>query len=188
MSTIYDEAAIKATTEKMKDPKMAAAISGYFERLLEGEYPPSYVDIMLQKWRYPIDIYDAYSFAKLHAGLRAGYYALFQIPVKTTPFSDSDEIHNNETLSLLPYPFEGEFWGGATDHDGIIKWCRPINALVNSGKGYVGYVIVPPLETPLEVGYNSAHKLLCHLNGMSHGMARWPYGQKKITVLLGKMF
>lgn len=182
--TIYDQAAFRVTTEEMRNPEQASVIAMYFRQLHDGEYPPSYRDVIFQKFgRFPIDIFDARSFAGVHASIRTGRVAIFQIPVGIEPCADKRIEEMNKRLSGIPEPFNAEFWGGTADYDGTLKWDRPVNALLNNGQDELGYVIMRPSHVGLEVGYVSSHKMHVFLN-LSNGIARWPYGQKYITVLM----
>lgn len=193
VKNVFEIAAYYATHKALRHPDTARVLLHYFDQLAFDAYPQSYVDVIFQEEKRTVDMYDTFCFAKIHAGIREGLYGLFQIPVRSTPFPDKAVDLNNEILSNLSAPFHGEFWGGLTDHDGNIGWNYPVNISVGNGfnETSCGYAItVPTIDSneyhwgfPLEVGYNSGAKLLACLNS-GLGMARWPYGQKKITVLL----
>ena len=180
--TLYKQEAVHSTTELLQDPEWAKTICLYHRQLNNGEYPPSYVDIIFEKFRYPPDIYDAMSFAQVHTVIQTGGVAIFQIPIGVTPCADERIEEMNRLLDGLSYPFSAEFWGGTADCDGELVWERPINALLQHDGG-VGFVIVPPGQARLEVGYNSAHKM-CFVVNQKIPVARWPYGQSNITVLV----
>ena len=147
------------------------------------EYPVRYVDALFQKWRCAIDIYDACPFLMAHASIRTGAVAVFQIPIGKEPCADSLADEMNELLADLPGPFSATFWGGNHDEDGKVEVTRPITGLICSpGQGIVGLCIVPPLVYPLEIGYMNAYKLPRYFQPGMTRLARWPYGQDRITV------
>ena len=85
---------------------------------------------------------------------------------------------------MLPPPFKCSFWGGCYDFDGEIIWSKPIHACLQHETGG-GWVLIDKGQAPLQVGYNSAYKFWEHLE-KNKCLARFPYGQKYITVFCRK--
>jgi len=183
---MYERVINEATTEKMKNTKWAQTICAYLTRLNEYEYPPSYIDVIFQKWggQGPPNIYDAYCFAQIHYMIRTGELGVFQVPVGAIPVRDSRVKRQNTLLAKLPYPFKAEFWGGTQDEDGYLEWKKPVNCIINDGQDSLGFVIARPQAVELEVGYQPAYKTFFQLHPTHQGLARWPYGHENITVLL----
>jgi len=181
----------------MENPDWAKLLTVTIERLNHGFWSQNYVDIIFQKWRDRPDIYDAYGFLQVHCAIRGGRIAIFQAPMSCTPFGDKEtdkdgNSQNDLALQLLESPFRGEFWGGLSDSDGYFQWEKPINVLrCESEENTIGFNIVPPLGygVPLEVGTTAAEITFAHLGSPISGngglsLARWPYGQDRITVLV----
>ena len=194
--TMFQQAVEKTVYEKMNgDNNWGRLLADtVLEIQAKNVYPQSYVDVIGQKsWhRGGFDIFDAYSFLQTDYAIKTGELAVFQIPVDKMPGRDSDYCAMNEVLGKLQFPFSGEFWGGTQGEDGEISWELPVNALMKT-PGIVGYVIVSPtildngekVGCPLEVGTTSFHKTRWYTMGTRiPGVARWPYGQDKITVIV----
>jgi len=180
--------------ELLDNPEWAQVLTKTVRDVNKHVYPQIYLDVIGQKWREKFDLYDAYAFNLIHLAIMSGKIAIFQIPVSSEPFPDKEIEKNNEVLKKLEYPFSGKFFGGTQGEDGYIRWEVPINALVNTGK-QISFVIVSHNDDqrfvcPLEVGYIPFEKTLDYLKsawvgvGRIPGLARWPYGQNKITVLV----
>jgi len=182
---------IKCVREKMRDPEWAKVLYDYATRLNTGEYPERYVDALFQKhWAegaYTLE--DAYAFAQMHTMIRTGVVAIFQIPIGGEPEGDRLDTIMNARLAELPYPFHGKFWGGTQGADGTIWWERPINVIKHREDGSgCGFVIAEGQDKsphmPLEVGTTASEKSYLSFQGFDgpRGLARWPYGQDRITV------
>jgi hypothetical protein len=192
------EHAIKRQAEKvLNDPVWVLALTNFVKDVNNGIISKKYVDVIGQKWREKFNIYDAFSFYLISYAITSGRIAIFQIPVNSEPFPDKEIVKNNEVLKKLEYPFSGEFFGGTQGEDGYIHWDTPINALFCKDNTK-SFVIVESLTDkngsqtvcPLEVGYIPFEKTLWYLrsaldiSGGGNGLARWPYGQNRITVLI----
>jgi len=166
------------------DPRTGAIVGECLSLLVRGEYHQCYVDVMFQKdfRQGGINIYDAYGFSSIHAQMRLGKIAAFQIPVCDLAAYDKNTDGNNARLKSMPAPFCGEFFGGTQDEDGYIKWSEPVNALIQDGTEAL-FCIARPSRVPLEVGTTDVAKTMFYIDG-GGGVARYPYGQKYITVLL----
>lgn len=182
----------EVVNERMKDPLWRDVIVEAMMNLNEGKYPTRYVDVIGQKWRNSssYDLYDTLPFLAVHTAIRTGLIAIFQVPVHETPYRDKMATANNATLSKITGPFKAKFWGGTQGEDGYIEWSKPVNAILDTG-AECGYVIaLPKIYFPLEVGTTSFVKTKFQLtyafmdSGPCCGLARWPYGQNRITVLV----
>lgn len=152
-------------------------------------WPNSLVDCVYQyDWHHEPDIYDAYVFTQLHV-LMQNYGAnigVFQVPTGCEPLPDKYIQENNEILKCLSPPFTGEFWGGNQDEDGYIRWNKPIYCTrfpANKEAGGIQWGLIESMQASLEVGYNSSGKFWYGINEPIP-YARWPYGQKYITVFV----
>lgn len=188
--TVYQQSVERIWKERRNNPEWRGLYTETLIQLQDGEYSPDYVDILFQNFRdRPADIYDAISFITLHGRIRMGRISLFQVPVGERPVADKATERQNKILSQLQYPFSAKFWGGQGDFDGKLWWEKPIHALTTM-QNWRGYTIVPAEKASknghggalLEVGTIAASKLLVVL-ALSM-VARWPYGQDCITVLV----
>jgi len=186
--TIAKQLAVKHVRELMANPEWAKVLYDYVTQLNAGEYPTRYVDALFQNhWSgggYSLE--DAYAFSQMHTQIRVGIIAVFQVPIGSEPVGDRQHDKMNSLLSALPYPFHGKFWGGTQGSDGIIGWERPVNAIKHREDGSgCGYVIAPPsTHVPIEVGTTTSEKSYLSFQGFDgpRALARWPYGQDRITV------
>jgi hypothetical protein len=168
-----------------KDGRWFKTLGRRLDEYRNGRWPRSFVDCVFQyDWHHPVDIYDIYVLSRATVAINSAQASIgvFQIPLHEGPLSDKDVEGNNHVLGTLPAPFEGKFWGGTQDEDGVIRWTRPIHVSI-SASDRSGWFLVAPGSVELEVGYNSSGKFLRALE-CSNGIARWPYGQPYITVFL----
>jgi len=200
-NSIVEQSLKEAVDKLLDEPEWALALVKVFKDLNNDVYPESYVDIMGQKWREQYDLYDAFAFSQINLAITEGKIALFQIPIEVEPFPDKEIEKNNAALENLKYPFSGKFYGGTQGADGYIHWDLPINALLRVEEK-ISFVVVESLTDekgrhatcPLEVGYIPFAKTFHYLRkvwlgtGPIPGLARWPYGQNKITVLVNHGF
>lgn len=185
MSTMYRQAVIETVDELTENPQWLVMLHNTVKDIKSGTvYPSSYVDIFGQVYRRSMDIYDAWSFLQLHAGIKNGTLGVFQIETNETPESDKSVKHNNGVLSRLDYPFSGYFEGGlANSYDGMLGVDAPINCQVEKN-GERGFIIGHSFGAiPLEVGYQAFEKTWMQLFAEQGVLARWPYQSTRITVL-----
>lgn len=189
MSTIYKQGVSTQVTRLLSEPEWMMVLSMHIHDLRNSNYPDSYVDVLGQEWRKGNELESAYAFANMHTWIREGDIVLCSIDVGTEPTNDARIIEMNRRLKDLPIPFRAEFWGGTADVDGVVSWNRPIHAVIRRGRN-TAWVLVPPGKIGLEVGYVDPRKMMLYLNPNSGqlGMARWPYGQERITVLLNAKY
>lgn len=109
---------------------------------------------------------------------------VFTLPVGSTPRRDDDEAGNTDSLRGLVDPFHGscvrDIAVGLLTADGIVSWDEPITLDTHGGS-----VTLSPGSVPLEIG--SMESARCYYAGISErgpGLARWPYGDDRITVIL----
>jgi hypothetical protein len=112
--------------------------------------------------------------------------ARVEITLGLEPVADAEIEKMNDILKNLAPIFEAEFWGGTQGADGNLEWTEPILA-----EGYMQHDTyaewftyrVPPDNVELEVGFQNGSKTLMSLL-TGQGLARFPYGSEKITILL----
>ena len=184
--TALQEVADEAVDEVLDNPGWMQVTRKVHKNLRRQYYHSAYVDIIFQKNRGRPTIYDAYYFAIIHRQIRLGQIGMFQIPVEDMPCSDRNIKGNNEILSNLSYPFHAEFWTSrGAGADGSITWEQPMDVWVEwPEKEAIGLVIVEPMSAQLEVGTSSGFKMWFEAYRRNSIVARWPYGQKEITVLV----
>jgi hypothetical protein len=199
MVTMLRKGVVKTVNNMIaQNSPMVAVIESYYRDLLNGVYPPMYVNCIMQnEWsNRQFDLYDAYCFSLIHAAIMTGDIAVLAVPVGDFPVSDKRYEEINNMLVHVPPPFKATFHGGFVDGaDGILKWDRPVRAVVTyKNEGQRGIVIVPPSDTcPLEVGSTESEKTATYLraaigNGGEFQVARWPYNSKYIYVLTADFF
>jgi hypothetical protein len=200
MTTIYDDALKIAWEEKSKDPEYAKAIFDVYTRMLSGSFNQKFLDMVFQKYRENYDIYDAYAFAQIGAGIFDGSIVTAEIDIGQSPHEDKAIEDNNRIISSVQNigtlkdtktgyqrtvgkVFQAEFWGGLESSDGYVKWAEPIYMLQQVDGTTTKSIEIPPGQIPLEVGYTSAARTMNHL-GIERGLARWPYDSNIVTLLV----
>src|SRR4030067_2306089 len=96
-------------------------------RSLNSRFPKWFVDSIVQTWegKQPSKV-DAYCLLLINS-LKCNKKLFWcRIEIRQTPFSDANQVNNNQALQLLPPPFSGAFSGGKGDSDGYLKWDKPI--------------------------------------------------------------
>lgn len=142
-------------------------------RMIAREFEPI-TDVITQRWRGSFDLYDAYVFGQIYAGLRAGCITITPIYLGLEPSSDAQLNKNQTKLAGLPSPFTATIQNGGGDNDGEFAWTETI---------VVGTVELEPRHVPLEIGYTRPLTTLWHLH-LERGLARWPYGHDRIWLLM----
>jgi hypothetical protein len=155
----------------------------YVTRLRSGFWEKDYVNSCFQIVHGGIDIYAAYCFAHFHSWISIGKVLMAVIEVGCEPKDDSNISGNHEALQELPEPFSAVFWGAYDDCDGYVKWSEPIEFGQMDCTGREIVVEIPPKSIPLEVGTTRPDTTICHIIG-EHGLARWPYGSKRIYLFV----
>jgi len=174
-----------------KKPEWYQVLAEKSELIKKGAWSRALIDCIYEyDWHHEADIFDVYIFLITNIALTKANSNIgaFQIPVNSKPFPDKSIIENNEVLNNLPAPFKGEFWGGTQGEDGYISWETPIHCTKCEKENenddcHIGWCLIKPNTAQLEVGYNSSGKFWFGLDG-SGLYARWPNGQKYITVFV----
>ena len=199
MPTIHETANIKSCNEALQDPEWASLLGQILARMSTGFYDQKLVDVILQKHRTGYDIYDAYSFSQVYAGIIHGEIATAEIEIGKMPYADKLIKENNDALTNLDHctiltdsengktkevgsVFRAEFWGGLKDSDGYLEWLLPIE-LCRQSENVVEKVVASPRRLELEVGYTQGNRTVFHL-ALERGLARWPYNSSVITILV----
>jgi hypothetical protein len=183
--------------EKLQDRGAASVLTNLLALMNGGKISAHYLETLVGKSfhqsRY--NIYDAWVFGQLHVryftgGLRTRFVCFRKADV--TPFPDKEKAKNNEALSWLEKPFKGTFDGGLSPGDGMLEWTDSIGIrrlFQNPKTSEVREetITIEPGRWPLEVG-SSSHYCTWHHMWDSWGVARWPYGQPYITLLLSTSF
>jgi hypothetical protein len=142
-------------------------------RMIAKEFEPV-SDVVTQRWRGSFDLYDAYAFGQVYAGLRAGEITITSIALGADPGGD-DQLEKNQTkLARLESPFKAILRKGRNDSDGDFSWSASI---------FLGDTELQPQSVPLEVGCTKPLTTLWHLHH-ERGLARWPYGHNRVWLLM----
>jgi hypothetical protein len=156
----------------------------YLRKLNSNYFDPFWVDVIIQKWKYKFDIYDAHAFSKVWHLLMTGKVAYAIVGIIETPSKDKYEDINNKKLSYLAKPFRARFSGGPGGGcDGSFTWEESIICSIGHNGVIVENYKVEPQSIALEAGGTKAERTFFHLC-CETGVARWPYGHDRITVMI----
>jgi hypothetical protein len=182
------------------DRKFMDLYSKVRDKMNNGGYARAYIDLFVhpqaRSRRYSMA--DAWAFQQLSALLWTGKLLICEVGFRdkdSTPARDRDGDRNNQLLSRMVHPFNGWFKGGPSREpgDGMVEWKQPIHLerIIDRGNGSpdrAGTVDRSIVEVPtgsilLEVGNVHDYSMIHRLRGEG-GVARWPYGQQRVTILL----
>ena len=139
-------------------------------------------DVIFQRENGGATIVDKFISARFLAALENGSIVISGIDAGSQPQPDTFINENNAALANLPDGITAEFRprcnAGWLDCDGRISWDRAIGGTHSSGDR-----LLKPATVALEVGYTSSAKMLVVLEGRQ-AMARWPYNDTMITVIV----
>ncbi|MFD8965781.1 hypothetical protein ACFV0C_12360 [Streptomyces sp. NPDC059568] len=115
----------------------------------------------------------------------AGLLTIAEVEVGTKPRRDIERKANEQALDRLPTGLSATVDAhqrGAND-DGSVRWKIPLNGHFNDPETRESQAdIIPPDWAPLEVGNTDASSTCFHLARFG-AVARWPYGDKTLTVI-----
>jgi hypothetical protein len=153
--------------------------------LNDRNVPPTALDdVVSQPWRHSRrDWYDAAALIEVGLHLQAGWCVVTVVPINATPGRDRDEQSNQAKLDELPQPFSARCESGKGDDDGWLAWDAPISIRHVMDNGAPLLVRFPPSGIPLEIGHTEPETTIWHMR-REGGVARWPYGAERITLLL----
>jgi hypothetical protein len=130
-------------------------------------------------------------FGKLHIRIEEGKIGIVQIGTGAEPGPDAARARNAVSLADLPEPFTAEVHQTqhGADSDGVLRWDRPIEVDVATGRtetspdgetrSVMRRAVLRPGSLPLEIGDSLPSRTLLHALE-DRGVARWPYGQPRI--------
>lgn len=157
----------------LSEPGALEVYANLRRRMRAGDFKPI-VDVVTQRWRGTYDLYVAYGFGQIYAGICARRITITPISLNATPSEDAPIEKNQAKLAGLPSPFKATLRPGKEDDDGNLAWDETI---------FIGEHTLDPKSVPLEVGYTRPLTTLWHLHH-ERGLARWPYGHEKLWLLL----
>ncbi len=141
-------------------------------------------DVISQPWgRSRRDWYDAAAQIQVGLHLQAGWYVTATINLDRTPGRDRDQKNNQNKLDALIPPFSAWCEAGTGDQDGWLSWDREITITHKMDHDAPLVAEYPPSGVPLEIGHTEPETTIWHLQ-QDGGVARWPYGARRITLLL----
>ena len=156
-----------------KDTKLARTLAETADGMSTGRYPTELVRATAQTVESSSDMYDAFVFLQLYHMICGGTLSWCEADIGFVPSRDTGAQTNNTRLSRLPSHLKAEFAGGLGDFDGYVL----IDGAAmpeNLGRSR---------RLPLEVGYTKAATTLDHIL-FRGGVARWPHGSKRLTLLI----
>lgn len=199
MSKTHEELAAALLDEYLYSPDAAYALAATRKALQDGRFSPAYSDVIGQianVYYRQFSPEQAAAWLHVHAGIQSGAFTRTVIRVNALASPDRDRQANTAALEALPPPFAA--WvdpGQATSSsgDGRLAWRGIIRADRSTGVPYTAACrqaravvvarAVQPGAVPLEIGTTAASRTLMHLT-QGVGVARWPYGDERITLLL----
>jgi hypothetical protein len=196
MSTIHEDAAEEALREWQNDPDGCEILGAYAGGLRTGRWSAEYLDkIGQQDGRTGWPLAQVVAFAQVHDMLMAGEALVTDVATAGTPHPDRDRYANADGLAGLPGPFTAsvDMRQSGADDDGWVEWAQSIRAdrsvgtpvVCDCGRMSPVKILdeVRPGRVPLEIGTTKPSSTLLHLR-RDGGVARWPYGQRYLTLYL----
>lgn len=191
--TWHEDGAATAAAEMMAEPHGAEAIGVYYEGLREGRWDQEFLDVVgqLDRRQGSWDLGQVYSFMRFHHAWVSGRYAACSVPVGGPPGPDADREGNAALLGTVPHYVTGDLDArqNNADEDGVLSWADDLRMtafvadqeLVDGVEAKTLDVRVKPMQVPLEVGTTKPSRSWLHMQ-REGGLARWPYGQDRITL------
>jgi hypothetical protein len=166
-------------------PEYAAALGRMIRRLNgRDDHGGALDDVVSQPWGNPRrDWYDAAALFEVAQYLQVGWYVTAVVPVGEEPGRDKDLADNQRKLDRLPEPYSARCASGAGDNDGRFVWLNPVSVEHRMQDNERLVVTYAPTDVPLEIGHTDPATTIWHM-WEEGGVARWPYGHKRITLLL----
>lgn len=192
--TTIRQALVEVVDKMIDNDPSILAVFHEMRKQLKG-FPYKYVDVLGQKFHSPLDNYDLWAFGQSNACVKDGSVAIFQIPVGSEPLADKERVGNGKVLSELEFPFYGEIsYSNGAGADGWVGNKAPVNAFI-ARDGKAGFCIVEPQKYNIEIGHVPFEKVWMGITRAGkisdfsmEGIARWPYQQDKITVIVANGF
>lgn len=191
VKSIHFQALHSVVDKLMGDPDKIYVYSDYLRKMRSGHFDKTYIDNVMQKYSSygddEYDIYDAYAFAQFHFLMGSGKLASAKVNIGLKPKANDEVEYHNNVLRKGKIIY-GAFVGGLGDSDGHITWDKPLEFQIMHASETDDTIersalIVSSRQLPLEVGFTDGSRTLLHLY-QDHGLARWPYGSKIITLYL----
>lgn len=192
--TSHERALSEHFYEAIQDPGVAEWLAEVRNNILAGGfYSQDIVDGAFQKWERDkeVTLVDAFGFSMIWTHYLSGDIACCNVPVPSGPGPDKDIALNQSILDQLPKGFQATFSpqsGRGADSDGSFTFDKDIGLFRKfwnkdtDEERYEPWFFDSDSTIALEVGTTSVSKTLYHLRCRS-GVARWPYGYRKIIVL-----
>lgn len=197
-NTVWNAALIGVVEEAIEAGCGPALVRGVAD-IRAGRVPRWWQDFVFQNhFSNDVGYEEAWALAVMNMVLDSGCLAKIVVPTPSPPAANARIGENNRLLADLPTPFYGEFDGGVEEYDGIIGWSEPVMAYWSSAVDPTDHwETIAPGEVGLEVGTMSAAKCYPLIFGRAlghegrtvhHGLARWPYGHREITVMVCRVW
>lgn len=173
--------------ELASNPDLAPRLSKMWSDLRAD---PWMMEVVTQRGAGDYDLYDKCVLAQLLYALEHRLAGLLFVKLDAGPVADRLPMENQAALDKAPSPFqawlEKDAEVGPIVADGFVSWSAPV--LFRTGPT-ADVVVAPPACVPLEVGTAPSTKMaLAGLSPAGSGIARWPYGQQQITVVVPSHF
>jgi len=136
------------------------------------------------------------AFAEVHALIYGGSVATVLVGTGWKPGPDADREGNAEILATLPRPFRAEvdMQQQFSQGDGVLAWDEPIRVSLATGlidrrpdgttSPFTVSFKIPPGSAVLEIGSSVPSRTLAHLIDRGASVARWPYGYKRLRLMV----
>jgi hypothetical protein len=191
--TIFEQGAEDLMEQEIqRDPTWMPLIIEIRKNLREGYYAQHIVDTIGQRTSRTYTYVDAYIFGRIWCGEWLQGRLGSAVVSAGDAGEDSGIKENQETLNAHLHEHFRASVEKRIDSDGVFRWIKPIELTLtvgepNSVKQTSTPWICPPGAVPLEIGTTTMARTFAHLQ-IDGGIARWPYGHDRVTVLKTRAF
>jgi hypothetical protein len=159
----------------VEDPNFA---SDLMRSLMFWKEPHSrfFADAVAQKYRWPLDIYDAYCLDIVFKWFKQSFVVRRFLNLEAEPAGDRYAERNEEVLSRCT-SISASVEGGGHGSDGVVELLEPLEFFSLDRSESVTVQVGTPFS--LEIGTTSAQKTWWSMH-QGTPLARWPYGHSKL--------
>jgi hypothetical protein len=165
------------------EPELAVLLLDVRSKLRHDEYPKHIVDAISQPYTDERSLEDIYGFCRVWSLIQQGHLCVCVVGCDEDPHRDRSPLNQPVLDKLLP-PFGADVDYVCTsggNSDGVFWWDEPIvfdRFFCDQREDWT----CRPSAIALEIGSTYASCTLMHV--LRGGVARWPHGHDRITVLM----
>lgn len=195
MPTAHEMGAQDVYNRWMATEQGSKAFAAIWSGIHDGHLDQDYIDVFGQQFRGSWDPWQALMVGLMHVDVCNGRFAQTRVRAAAPPERDSNREANALALSDLPGPFVASVHmeQHGADSDGTLTWTEPIEADVateeterdaaGAVRNVYRRVLIEPRRIPLEIGATAPSRTRLHAL-QEGGVARWPYGQDWVTIIV----